>query len=72
MPAASPTPKAVPMKADMKIPALAQKLGLTTLVKLLGDADLVDALNGDGEPIYLMSSCWDVKVVLEGYLTGSR
>ena len=37
----------------MKIPALAEKLGLTTLVKLLGDADLVDALNGDGEPIYI-------------------
>ncbi len=54
MPAASPAPQAVPMKDDMKIPALAEKLGLKTLVKLLGDADLVDALNGDGEPIYIV------------------
>ena len=45
LPAAAPAPK-----ADMKIPALAEKLELKTLVKLLGDADLVDALNGDGKP----------------------
>ncbi len=42
-------PGPVSSQADMKIPALAEKLGLKTLVKLLGDADLVDALNGDGE-----------------------